>query len=95
MVKLEFQLPDFQKILETFLVGGLMVFIIEDIPSKLISVEAKPVELDFQKKRWIFKCFYDIYKDGLSNRFAVLRNSLKLYTSLYGNMILHGVSIRR
>lgn len=73
----------------------LMIFLIDDIPSKLLSVEVEPVESWISKREDLFLCFYDSYKDCLSKPFAVFRNSLNLYSSLYDNMILEEVSVRR
>lgn len=73
----------------------LMIFLIDDIPSKLLYVEAEPVESWISKREDLLLCFYDSYKDCLSKPFAVFRNSLNLYSSLYDNMILEEVSVRR
>ena len=44
--------------------GGIMVFVREDIPSKLISketldIEGIFIEINFRKKKWLLSCSYN------------------------------------
>ena len=44
--------------------GGIMVFVTEDLPSKVISketssIEGMFIELNFRKKNWLLRCSYN------------------------------------
>ena len=44
--------------------GGIMLFVRNDIPSKMISIEKLPtesflIELNLRKKRWLINCSYN------------------------------------
>ena len=50
--------------------GGIMVFVREDIPSKLISketldIEGIFIELNFRKKKWLLSCSYNPNKNTI------------------------------
>ena len=70
----------------------MVVFIREDHPLKLQSLEPVPVEglyieLNIRKKKWLVKCFCNFHRNSLSNHLAVTRKRLDLYTSHDDNII--------
>ena len=53
--------------------GGIMLFVREDISSKLLSVENSPAEAFFaeiklRKKKWFFSCSYNPNKENIQNQ---------------------------
>ena len=70
-----------------------IVFAREDITAKCLSfknkfIEALYIELNFQKKKQILNCLYNLDKNNISNHLKRLRKSLDLYSAKYENMIL-------
>ena len=75
--------------------GGIIVFVREDIPSKLISLEKLDiegifVELNFRKKKWLLSCSYNSNKSAIEDHLNALRRNLDLYSAHYENMIIIG-----
>ena len=75
--------------------GGIMLFVREDISSKLFSVENSPteaffVEINLRKKKWLFSCFYNPSRENIENHLETLNKSLALYSSTYENPIIIG-----
>ena len=62
--------------------GGILLYVREDIPSKLLLVEENPIEGFFveinlrNKKKWLISCSYNPPKTSLSNYIAALSKSL-------------------
>ena len=62
--------------------GGLMLFVRDDIPSNLLTIEEKPihsfyVELNLRNSKWLVNCSYNPHKNSIGNhldrvRFAML-----------------------
>ena len=72
-----------------------MVFVIEDIPSELISketlsIEGVFIELNFRKKKWLLSCFYNPNSNTITDHLEILRRNLNLSSAQYLNLILIG-----
>ena len=69
--------------------GGILLYVPEGIPSKLLLVEENPIEGFFveinlrNKKEWLISCSYNPPKTSLSNHIAALSKSLDLFTTKY------------
>ena len=67
--------------------GGILLYVREDIPSKLLLVEENPIEGFFveinlrNKKNWMISCSYNPKKTSLSNHISALSKSLDLFTA--------------
>ena len=75
--------------------GGKMLFVREDIPCKLLSVENHPmegfyVEINLQKTKWLLCCSYNSNRCKIDFRLQSLNRSLALYLSHYENFIIRG-----
>ena len=75
--------------------GGLMLYVREDIPSKLLSVEDAPieafyVELNLLKNKWLLCCSYNPNKNNINNHIGALSKNLALYSTSYENLLLLG-----
>ena len=64
--------------------GGIMVFVKEDIPSRVLSlnksIESLFIELNFHKKKWLFCCTYNPNRNNISNHLDLSRRSFDLYS---------------
>ena len=73
-----------------------MIYIREDIPSRLIerkvrnNVEYFFVEINLRKKKWLLFCSYNPHKNYISNYVDVLRRELNIHSSSYENFLLLG-----
>ena len=71
--------------------GCILLYVRENIPSKLLLVKENPMEGFFveinlrNKKKWLISCSYNPKKSSLSNHFAALSKSLDLFTTRCGN----------
>ena len=75
--------------------GGIMVFVREDIPCKLLSVENHPMEgfyvgIKLRKIKWLFCCSYNANRCKIDLHLKNLSPSLALYSSHYENFIIIG-----
>ena len=74
--------------------GGIIVFIREDIPSKLIEskmkIEGFFVELNLKRKKWLLCCSYNPKFSQISFHLNELGKNLDTLTSKYDNIILLG-----
>ena len=75
--------------------GGILFYVREDIPVKLLSVEPLPteclfVEINLRKRKWLVCCSYNPHKDNISNHLQLIRKKLDLYSSNYESIILVG-----
>ena len=57
--------------------GGIMLFVREDIPSKLLSVENSPteaffVEINLRKEKWLFSCSHNPNREDIENHLETL-----------------------
>ena len=75
--------------------GGIVLFVREDIPCKLLSVENHPMEafyaeINLQKTKWFLYCSYNPYRCKIDFHLENLNRSLALYSSHYENFIIIG-----
>ena len=74
--------------------GGIMLYIREDIPSKLIEVDIKIegifVEINLRKKKWLLSCSYNPKKSLISKHLNEIGSNLELMSSKYDNFMLLG-----
>ena len=72
--------------------GGIILYIREDIPSRLVSTESSQVEVFFveinvrNKKKWLL-CSYNPKKDLITKHLYALSKSIDVFTSKYDNLI--------
>ena len=78
--------------------GGLMLYIREDIPSRLLTeykppenVECLFVEINIRKKKWLLCCSYNPHKNNISNHLHHLNKGLDVYLKHYDNLLILGV----
>ena len=75
--------------------GGIMLFIREDIPATLKSIENPPieaffVELTIKKKKWLLSCNYNNHNRNLENHLSALAKSLDSYVPKYDHFLILG-----
>ena len=76
--------------------GGILLYVREDIPSKLLllaenHIEGFFVEINLRnKKKWLISCSYNPKKTSLSNHIAALSKSLDLFTTKYEHLLFLG-----
>ena len=76
--------------------GGILLYVREDIPSKLLLVEENLIEGFFveinlrNQKKWLLSCSYNPKKTFLSNHIAELSKSLDLFTTKYERLLFLG-----
>ena len=73
--------------------GGIVVFIMQDIPVKFFCTETKPIEglyieRNFCKKKWLLSCSYYPDENNIMNHLDALRRNLDLYSTQYEHLIL-------
>ena len=72
---------------------GLMLFVRDDIPCKLLSLENKPmegfyVEINLRKTKWLLCCSYNPSKSNIDFHLEHLNRNLALYSSCYENLMV-------
>ena len=75
--------------------GGIMLYVREDIPSKLLSIENQPIEgfyieINLRKKKWLLCATYNPYRNNIGNHLDSLCKNLALYSSAYDNYTVIG-----
>ena len=76
--------------------GGIMLYISEDIPSRLKEKKVRNnaeyvfVEINLRKKKWLLCCSYNPHKNSISNHVDVLRRDYDIHSSSYENFLLLG-----
>ena len=72
--------------------GGILVYVREDIPSKLIemnsSVEVIPIELNLRKKKWLVNCSYNANISNICDHLRSLGKSLDTLPTSYDKVFL-------
>ena len=75
--------------------GGIMLFVREEIPSKLLSqyksnssVENIFIEINLRSKKWLLSCSYNPNLTLLNNHIQNISRSLDFYSSKYDNFIV-------
>ena len=72
-----------------------MLFVRDDIPSNLLTIEEKPieifyVELNLRNSKWLINCSYNPHKNSIGNHLNRISESLDLLSSDYEKMIFLG-----
>ena len=75
--------------------GGIILYIREDIPSRLLSTEISPiegffVELSLRNKKWLICCSYNPRKVLIADHLSALGKTTDVYTSKYDNLLFLG-----
>ena len=75
--------------------GGIMLYVMEDIPSNLLKVESLTkegfyVELKLRSKNWLINCSYNPNRNAIGNHLEALSDFLDFHSSSYNNIITLG-----
>ena len=74
--------------------GGILVYIREDIPSKLIemksSSESISIELKLRRKKWLVNCPYNANNSDICDHLRSLGKSLNTLLTNYDKVLLMG-----
>ena len=74
--------------------GGILVYVREDIPSKLIemksSSESISIELKLRRKKWLVNCSYDANNSDICDHLRSLGKSLNTLLTNYDKVLLMG-----
>ena len=77
--------------------GGILLYIRQDIPSKLLinlniseNLEEGFVELNFRRKKWLVCCSYNPQKSNVTKHLDVIGKNFDLYSSRCQNYLLLG-----
>ena len=75
--------------------GGIMLYVWEDIPAKLLShdfpcAESFFVEINLYKKKWLVNCSYNPHKNNIENHLDIISSSLDTHSTKYENIVLLG-----
>ena len=69
--------------------GGIVLYIRDDIPSKLIeskmTIKGLIVEINLRKKKWLLCCSYNPKKSLISNHLKEIGNNLDILSSKFVN----------
>ena len=75
--------------------GGIMLYIREDIPAKVLShnfpsAESVFAEIILHKKKWFINCSYNPNKSNIKNHIETISRTLDAFSTQYGNILLLG-----
>ena len=76
--------------------GGIILYIREDMPSRLVSTESSQAEGLFveinlrNKKKWLLCCSYNPKKDLIRQHLYAISKSIDVFTSKYDNLLFLG-----
>ena len=80
--------------------GGLLLYIRDDIPAKLLkhdfgtieidAIENVLVEINLRKRKWFFNGTYNLHKSKILNRLNYLNLVFNNYSKVYDNFIFMG-----
>ena len=75
--------------------GGILLYVREDIPSNLITMDISPiesfyVELNLWNNKWLINCSYNTHKRLIGSHLDAVSKTLDLHTSTYNKIILLG-----
>ena len=74
--------------------GGILLYIREDVPSKLLTIENITetflVEVNLHKKKWLISCSYNPSKALIVNYMTILSKNIDIYTTKYSNLLFLG-----
>ena len=72
--------------------GGILLYIRDDIPSRLLSISDKIesifAEINFSKRKWLICASYNPHKGKISNHLHHLGKGLDNYIGNYDNILL-------
>ena len=73
--------------------GSTMLYVKENMPSKLLSIENQPIEgfyieINLRKKKWLLCGKYNPHRNNIGNHLDSLSKNLALYSSAYDNYIV-------
>ena len=76
--------------------GGILLYIREDIPSRLLNskfktgIETISVEINLRKRKWFLNCSYNPNKNLISNHLECLNRIMDEFSKNYDNVIFLG-----
>ena len=75
--------------------GGIMLYVREDIPAKLLThdfpcAESFFVEINLYKKKWPRNCSYNPHKNNIESHLDIISISLDTHSTKYENIVLLG-----
>ena len=74
--------------------GGILLYIREDVPSKLLTIENITetflVEVNLHKKKWLISCSHNPSKALIVNYMTILSKNIDIYTTKYSNLLFLG-----
>ena len=75
--------------------GGILLYIREDVPFKVLSHESLPtegffVEINLHSKKWLLSCSYNPEKGNIKNHLRALSTSLDIYSTHFDHFIVLG-----
>ena len=75
--------------------GGILFFVREDIPAKVLShdfpsTESFFVEIILHKKKWLINCSYNPTKNNIKNHLETISRALDTFSTKYENLVLLG-----
>ena len=76
--------------------GGILLFVREDIPCKIIKTDCDAdfegifVEINLRKKKWLLCCSYNLHKSNIANHLKNICKTLDKLNSTYDNIVLLG-----
>ena len=70
--------------------GGILVYVRDDIPSKLLNIsyvssetECLAIEINLRKTKWLLTCSYNPHKNNISNHLMTLSKIIDRNSSRY------------
>ena len=83
------------RIVQNIHCGGILLYVKENISTKLLSIEpilseCFSVELNLHNRKWLISRYYILHKINIFNHIEILSKNLDLYSSPYENNIIIG-----
>ena len=72
--------------------GGILVYVREDIPSKLIPMQSSSIEGFFIELnlRWLLSCNYNSHRSLILEHLSIIENDLDILSANYDKIFLMG-----
>ena len=76
--------------------GGILLYVREDIPCKIIKTETDAyhegffIEINLRKKKWLLSCSYNSHKNNIGTHLEIIGKTLDKLSASYDNIILLG-----
>ena len=76
--------------------GGILLYVREDIPCKIIKNETDAyhesfiIEINLRKKKWLLSCSYNSHKNNIGTHLEIIVKTLNKLSASYDNIILLG-----